>query len=301
MNHRDQENEYDDIDDFLQAIWLQKSLSDNTLAAYRRDLIKTERWLRGNSKNLVSASGIDLHEYMSNIFDNGAASSSAARWLSSIKGFYKYAISSNKLSSDPSDTLVHPKKNRILPGSLSSAEVGLLLAAPDLTTSVGYRDRTMLELLYACGLRITELVTIEFKHANMRQGVIRILGKGGKERLVPIGEEALNWLGRYISEVRGEFPGSDSRYLFLTKRGGCMTRQNFWYSIKKYAATAGIKTTISPHTLRHAFATHLLDNGADLRAVQMMLGHSDLSTTQIYTHIAQHRLKDIHQKHHPRG
>tara|TARA_S200000501_G_scaffold307257_1_gene296338 strand:+ start:2281 stop:3186 length:906 start_codon:yes stop_codon:yes gene_type:complete len=301
MSLRDQKNEFDDIDHFLEVIWLQKSLSDNTLAAYRRDLIKTERWLRRNSKSLVSASGVDLHQYMANIFDSGAASSTASRWLSSIKGFYKYAIAANKLSSDPSDTLVYPKKNRSLPGSLSSKEVGLLLAAPDLTDSVGYRDRTMLELLYACGLRITELVTIEFKHVNMRQGVIRIQGKGGKERLVPIGEEALDWLGKYISEVRGEFPDSDSRYLFLTKRGGCMTRQNFWYSVKKYAAAGGIKTTISPHTLRHAFATHLLDNGADLRAVQMMLGHSDLSTTQIYTHVAQERLKGLVLEHHPRG
>ena len=301
MNHLDQEDEYVDIDDFLQVVWLQKSLSDNTLAAYRRDLIRTERWLRGNSKSLVSASGLDLHQYMANIFDKGAASSTAARWLSSIKGFYKYAISSNKLSRDPSDTLVHPKKDRTLPISLSSVEVETLLAMPDLTASVGYRDRTMLELLYACGLRITELVTIEFKHVNMRQGVIRILGKGGKERLVPIGEEALNWLGKYITEVRSEFPDSHSRYLFLTKRGGCMTRQNFWYSIKKYAAAGGIKTTISPHTLRHAFATHLLDNGADLRAVQMMLGHSDLSTTQIYTHVAQERLKGLVLEHHPRG
>ena len=293
--------ESDHIDEFLNFIWLEKSLSKNTLDAYRRDLMKTERWLRGNSKSLISASSIDLQQYMVSIFDAGASSNTAARWLSSVKAFYRHAILVSKLSSNPSDTLVYPKRSRKLPGSLSSMEVELLLNAPDLSNPIGYRDRTMLELLYACGLRITELVTIEFKHVNMRQGVIRIFGKGGKERLVPIGEEALNWLRQYILRIREEFPGSGSRYLFLSKRGGSMTRQNFWYSVKKYAAASGLKTTISPHTLRHAFATHLLDNGADLRAVQMMLGHSDLTTTQIYTHVAQERLKGLILEHHPRG
>jgi integrase/recombinase XerD len=210
-------------------------------------------------------------------------------------------MSADMVSVNPTDSLRHPQKSRKLPISLSSVEVSRLLDAPDVSKAIGFRDRTMLELLYACGLRITELVTVEFKQVNLRQGVIRVLGKGSKERLVPMGEEALVWLNEYLSEVRSNFVKNDSTYLFLTNRGGSMTRQNFWHSIKKYALASGIKTNISPHTLRHAFATHLLDNGADLRAVQMMLGHSDLSTTQIYTHIAQERLKGLVLEHHPRG
>ncbi len=289
------------IDLYLDAIWLEKNLSDNSLGAYRNDLIHTESWLQKKSKNLLTASSADLHAYMAAIFDKGFSSSTAARWLSAIRGFYKYAVSADILEVNPTDSLKHPQKSLYLPTSLSSIEVSKLLAAPDISKPVGLRDRTMLELLYACGLRITELVTVEFKQVNLRQGVIRVLGKGSKERLVPMGEEALFWLNKYIVEIRKDFVKNDSKYLFLTNRGGSMTRQNFWYAIKKYALAGGIKTSISPHTLRHAFATHLLDNGADLRAVQMMLGHSDLSTTQIYTHIAQERLKGLVLEHHPRG
>lgn len=290
-----------DIDLYLDAIWLEKNLSSNSIDGYRNDLVHTEAWLQKKSKNLMTASSIDLHEYMAVIFDKGFSSSTAARWLSAVRGFYRYALSANILEVNPTDSLKHPKNSRRLPTSLSFAEVGRLLDAPDVSKAVGFRDRTMLELLYACGLRITELVTIEFKQVNLRQGVIRVMGKGAKERLVPMGEEALVWMNKYINEVRRDFVKSDSNYLFLTNRGGSMTRQNFWYAIKKYALVSGINTDISPHTLRHAFATHLLDNGADLRAVQMMLGHSDLSTTQIYTHIAQERLKGLVLEHHPRG
>jgi len=289
------------IDLYLDTIWLEKNLSLNSIQGYKNDLFHTEIWLQKKSKNLLTASNVDLHDYMAVIFDKGFASNTAARWLSAIRGFYKYAMSADMVSVNPTDSLRHPQKSRKLPISLSSVEVSRLLDAPDVSKAIGFRDRTMLELLYACGLRITELVTVEFKQVNLRQGVIRVLGKGSKERLVPMGEEALVWLNGYLSEIRSSFVKNDSKYLFLTNRGGSMTRQNFWHSIKKYALASGIKTNISPHTLRHAFATHLLDNGADLRAVQMMLGHSDLSTTQIYTHIAQERLKGLVLEHHPRG
>ena len=289
------------IDFYLDSVWLEKNLSPNSLVAYRKDLSDTETWLETKSKTLLTASSVDLHGYMAVIFDRGFSASTAARWLSAIRGFYKYAVLQKLLDKDPTDSLRHPKKSRNLPRSLSAVDVSKLLGAPDVSKTIGLRDRAMLELLYACGLRITELVNVELKHVNMRQGVIRVLGKGSKERLVPMGEEAISWLSKYIDEGRTEFSKKNSRYLFLTNRGGNMTRQNFWHAIKKYALTIGIAADISPHTLRHAFATHLLDNGADLRAVQMMLGHSDLSTTQIYTHVAQERLKGLVLEHHPRG
>ena len=289
------------IDFYLDSVWLEKNLSPNSLVAYRKDLSDTETWLETKSKTLLTASSVDLHGYMAVIFDKGFSASTAARWLSAIRGFYKYAVLQKLLDKDPTDSLRHPKKSRNLPRSLSAVDVSKLLGAPDVSKTIGLRDRAMLELLYACGLRITELVNVELKHVNMRQGVIRVLGKGSKERLVPMGEEAISWLSKYIDEGRTDFSKKNSRYLFLTNRGGNMTRQNFWHAIKKYAFTSGIAADISPHTLRHAFATHLLDNGADLRAVQMMLGHSDLSTTQIYTHVAQERLKGLVLEHHPRG
>ena len=289
------------IDFYLDSVWLEKNLSPNSLVAYRKDLSDTETWLETKSKTLLTASSVDLHGYMAVIFDKGFSASTAARWLSAIRGFYRYAVLQKLLDKDPTDSLRHPKKSRNLPRSLSAVDVSKLLGAPDVSKTMGLRDRAMLELLYACGLRITELVNVELKHVNMRQGVIRVLGKGSKERLVPMGEEAISWLSKYIDEARTDFSKKNSRYLFLTNRGGNMTRQNFWHAIKKYAVTSGIAADISPHTLRHAFATHLLDNGADLRAVQMMLGHSDLSTTQIYTHVAQERLKGLVLEHHPRG
>lgn len=225
-----------------------------------------------------------------------------ARRMSSIRRFYQYLLREKIIDADPSENLVGPKGGRKLPKSLSQADVDALLEAPQTGDALGLRDRAMLELLYATGLRVSELVGIELTQVNLRQGVVRVSGKGNKERLVPLGEEAISWLQRYLSESRGQLvEGKPSRSVFVTRRGGAMSRQSFWYLIKKYARRAGINSDLSPHTLRHAFATHLLNNGADLRVVQMLLGHSDISTTQIYTHIATERLKQLHSVHHPRG
>ncbi len=222
--------------------------------------------------------------------------------MSSIRRFYQYLLREKIIDADPSENLVGPKGGRKLPKSLSQADVDALLEAPQTGDALGLRDRAMLELLYATGLRVSELVGIELTQVNLRQGVVRVSGKGNKERLVPLGEEAISWLQRYLSESRGQLvEGKPSRSVFVTRRGGAMSRQSFWYLIKKYARRAGINSDLSPHTLRHAFATHLLNNGADLRVVQMLLGHSDISTTQIYTHIATERLKQLHSVHHPRG
>ena len=286
---------------YLDAIWLERGLAENTLAAYRRDLSQTETWLADRSRTLVTASTGDLFEYMSERFQAGAAARSAARWLSAVRGFYRFMLFTQALTEDPSEALSHPKLGRPLPASLSPAEVEALLAAPDTSTATGLRDRSMLELLYACGLRITELVTLELVNVNRRQGVVRVLGKGSKERLVPTGEMALHWLERFLQDARAELLPGGGSILYPSSRGRAMTRQTFWYAVKRHARQAGITKNVSPHTLRHAFATHLVDNGADLRAVQLMLGHSDLSTTQIYTHVAQQRLKSLVQEHHPRG
>jgi integrase/recombinase XerD len=235
-------------------------------------------------------------------FRAGYETRSSARWLSCIKGFYRHQVRKGRIEVDPSAELELPKLGRGLPGSLSEREVTALLAAPDVEQPLGLRDRAMLELLYASGLRISELVGLTLTSLNVRQGVLRIVGKGGKERLVPVGQEALKWIERYLACARpGLVRGRPTPALFPSRRGRPMTRQNFWHAVKRYAAGAGIRREISPHTLRHAFATHLLNHGADLRAVQMMLGHADLSTTQIYTHIAQRRLKELHRAHHPRG
>ena len=222
--------------------------------------------------------------------------------MSSIRRFYQYLLREKIIDADPSENLVGPKGGRKLPKSLSQADVNALLEAPQTGDVFGLRDRAMLELLYATGLRVSELVGIELTQVNLRQGVVRVSGKGNKERLVPLGEEAISWLQRYLSESRSQLvEGKPSRSVFVTRRGGAMSRQSFWYLIKKYARRAGINSDLSPHTLRHAFATHLLNNGADLRVVQMLLGHNDISTTQIYTHIATERLKQLHSVHHPRG
>jgi integrase/recombinase XerD len=287
------------IDGYVDSVWLERGLSENTLAAYRRDLYQLSRWLGADP---LQATESDLHGCLAERYRRGYRTSSAARFISSIKGFYRQMLHSGRISVDPSAHLEHPKMGRRLPGSLSEAEVRALLAAPAVDEPLGLRDRAMLEVLYASGLRISELVGLTTSAVNLRQGVVRIIGKGGKERLVPMGQEAMRWLERYLADGRGQLPGSaDSPALFPSRRGGHMTRQNFWHTIKRYAARAGIGRSVSPHTLRHAFATHLLNHGADLRAVQMMLGHADLSTTQIYTHIAQARLKDLHRTHHPRG
>lgn len=287
------------IDGYLDEVWLERGLSENTLAAYRRDLSQLARAL---PMPLLEASTEALLTAIAGRFDAGYKTRSSARWLSCVKGFYRHQVRRGRLAVDPSARLELPKLGRSLPGSLSEGEVQALLDAPDIDDPVGLRDRAMLELLYACGLRISELVGLSVAAFNQRQGVVRIIGKGGKERLVPVGQEAMHWLARHLQEARPALVrGRPCAALFPSRRGRSMTRQTFWYAIKRYALAAGISRDISPHTLRHAFATHLLNHGADLRAVQMMLGHADLSTTQIYTHIAQARLKALHQTHHPRG
>lgn len=286
------------IDRYIDEVWLEKGLSDNTLAAYRRDLQSLAGAL---GKDLFAVSEPDLLNVLAQRYDQGYRRTSSARWLSCIKGFYRHSLARGRIQEDPAAHIDYPVLGRPLPGSMTESQVVALLKAPDTDTPIGLRDRAMLELLYATGLRISELVSLGIASVNLRQGVVRVVGKGGKERLVPVGEEALAWITRFTREGRRDLSGEGTEALFPSRRGRTMTRQTFWYAVKRYANRAEIHQSISPHTLRHAFATHLLNHGADLRAVQMMLGHADLSTTQIYTHIAQARLKELHRTHHPRG
>ncbi len=290
------------IEAFLDALWMERGLSENTLAAYRTDLRGLARGLAGSGSSLFTANRADLQDYLAARVRAGSKVRSSARLLSSMRRLYQYLVREGRLLEDPSALIDAPKLGRALPKTLSEEEVEALLAAPDPETTRGLRDRTMLEVIYASGLRVSELVNLTMAQVNLRQGVMRIVGKGSKERLVPLGEEAVAWLERYVAEARTELlKGGHTEAVFPTGRGGAMTRQAFWHLIKRYAVQAGINKPLSPHTLRHAFATHLLNHGADLRAVQMLLGHSDLSTTQIYTHVAQARLRDLHARHHPRG
>ncbi len=288
------------IENFLNMLWLEHGLSDNTVAAYGSDLNLFHKWLKGVS--LLEVSEADVSRFLLHRQQQGHSNRSAARMLSSLRRFYAYLLREKQITIDPTQLIEAPHVGRALPDSLSESDVELLLAAPETVHVLGFRDRTMLELLYAAGLRVSELVDMTFQQINFRQGCVRISGKGEKERLVPVGEEAMSWLEQYLSGARQDILGNrQSDFLFVTARGTGMTRQAFWHIIKRYAKQAGINKPLSPHTLRHAFATHLLNHGADLRVVQMLLGHSDLSTTQIYTHIAQHRLKTLHSKFHPRG
>jgi len=282
---------------------MERGLSDNSLAAYRRDLERFARHLGlVGCTSLLEADAATLRSYLGTSLQGGRAARSEARLLSCLRGFYQHAVREGLIRRDPTANLQGPAAGRALPHSLSERDVELLLAAPDVGEPLGLRDRAMLELLYACGLRVTELVGLRFSNVSRAQGVVRVIGKGGKERLVPMGEEALRWLERYLVEARPVLArGASSDVLFPGRAGRAMTRQNFWHRIKAHASTADIRTHLSPHTLRHAFATHLLNHGADLRVVQLLLGHSDLSTTQIYTHIARLRLQDLHAAHHPRG
>ncbi len=291
------------VEAFLDQLWVERGLSENTISAYRHDLSGLAKWLQLHSApHLTDARREHLLTFLGERAQGGASPRSTARLLSSIRRFYQHLVREGRLPSDPSLRIDAPKLGRSLPKALTEPEVVALLEAPDTKRVLGMRDRTMLELLYASGLRVTELVSLKLSQLNMQQGVVRLIGKGGKERLVPLNEESLRWLRDYMSDSRAQLnKGRGSEYLFTTRRGECMTRQAFWYLIKRYAVTADIKKALSPHTLRHSFATHLLNNGADLRVVQMLLGHSDLSTTQIYTHIAQERLKEFHELHHPRG
>jgi len=291
------------LDEFCDALWLEDGLSRNSLDSYRRDLTIFSQWLaKSQNKTLISAEHGDLLGYLAHRFQGDIKPRSAARLLSSLKRFYRYQLREGSIQSDPSLQIDSPKLPRSLPASLTEEDVQVLIDAPDILTPRGLRDRAMLETLYASGLRVSELVSLNFAQLNQDAGVLRVLGKGAKERLVPVGEEALDWIRRYLAEARGALLGNRTcDALFVTARGQGMTRQAFWNLIKRYAASSGIRKKVSPHTLRHAFATHLLNHGADLRVVQMLLGHSDISTTQIYTHVARERLKDLHAKHHPRG
>ncbi len=290
------------IDKFLDAIWMERGLSANTLGAYRADLVALRRWLAERDASLIYATRSDLLAFIAHRAEQGAKPRSTARQLSSFRRFYRYLLREGVIQDDPTVKIEMPRIGRSLPQSLSEGEVEALLAAPDVNDPLGHRDRTMLEVLYATGLRVSELINLKQSEVNLNQGVARIVGKGGRERLIPLGEEAQNWLRDFIAGPRSEILlERQTDYLFPTRRGDRMTRQAFWHIIKRYSKSAGISSKMSPHTLRHAFATHLLNNGADLRVVQMLLGHSDLSTTQIYTHVARARMKDLHSQHHPRG
>jgi integrase/recombinase XerD len=296
------EAERAEIERFTDALWMERGLSRNTLDAYRNDLAGLAQWLLPQGRSLTTARRTDLLDYLSSRVIAGARPRSTARLLSALRRFYRFQVREGRLTEDPSVRIDAPRIGRPLPDSLSEQEVEILLDAPETGAALGLRDRAMLELLYACGLRVSELVGLLPEQLSLAQGVVRITGKGNKERLVPLGEAAGEWLQRYLEESRPVLcQGRAVRELFVSRQGRGMTRQTFWHRLRGYARQAGIDKHLSPHTLRHAFATHLLNHGADLRVVQMLLGHSDLSTTQIYTHVARERLKDLHARHHPRG
>jgi len=291
-----------EIDAFCDHLWLHDGLAPASLAAYRRDLTAWAQWL-GDLRPLMSATRADVDAWLASQYHAKAKATSVARRLSSLRRFYRLAVERGALREDPTARARPPKRPRRLPKSLSEAQVEALLAAPDLSTPLGVRDRAMLETLYATGFRVSELCSLRFVHLSLDAGVARVLGKGSKERLVPLGEEAIDWVERYRREVRPSLAkGAKDDHVFLTARGGPLTRQAFWALVKRYAPRAGIATAaLSPHVLRHAFATHLLNHGADLRVVQLLLGHADIGTTTIYTHVARERLKQLHAQHHPRG
>jgi len=291
------------LDEFCDALWLEDGLARNTLESYRRDLSQFAAWLeRQHEKDLLQAGRPEILDYLTYQFAQHTKARTSSRSLSSLRRFYRHLLRQGKVESDPTLQVDMPKLPRSLPKVMSEADVEALLKAPDSADGLGLRDRAMLETLYATGLRVSELVSLPLQGLNLEMGVVRVMGKGAKERLVPLGEEAVDWLKQYLADVRaGLLGGKTSSAVFVTKRGDAMTRQAFWYLIKRYAARACLTHTLSPHTLRHAFATHLLNHGADLRVVQMLLGHSDISTTQIYTHVARERLKRLHAIHHPRG
>ena len=290
------------VDRFLDALWIEDGLAANTLAAYRRDLELYAGWLERERGGAIAATQeTDLLAYAAHRHA-GSRATSANRRLTVFKRFFRWALRERLIEADPTLRLRNARQPMRLPKTLSEAQVEALLAAPAVATPLGLRDRAMLELLYASGLRVSELVTIKTVQIGLAEGALRVTGKGGKERLVPFGEEAHGWLTRYLTEGRGAIlDGQASEALFVTARGGAMTRQMFWKLVKRHALAAGIDAPLSPHTLRHAFATHLLNHGADLRAVQMLLGHADISTTTIYTHVARERLRALHAQHHPRG
>lgn len=291
------------VEQFLDAMWMERGLSENTLSSYRNDLFKLLKWMFENNYrlNFISISG--LQDFQSWLVDEGYKQTSRARMLSALRRLFQYMHRERLRSDDPSALLVSPKLPKRLPKDLSEQQVDALLSAPDVNDPIELRDKAMLELLYATGLRVTELVSLTMENMSLRQGVVRVTGKGGKERLVPMGEDAIEWIETFLHQGRSQLLGEKtSDVVFPSKRAKQMTRQTFWHRIKYYAMLAEIDSELlSPHVLRHAFATHLLNHGADLRVVQMLLGHSDLSTTQIYTHVATERLKQLHSEHHPRA
>ncbi len=290
-----------DLDTFIDHLWLEDGLSKNTLESYRLDLTTFALWLSKQNKHLLSVDQADIQQYLAVKFPLSKPRS-IGRLIASMRRFYRFLLRENKISKDPTLQIESPKLPRSLPKSLNEDEVVALLNAPNVDEPAGLRDRAMLELLYACGLRVSELVGVKATEVSINEGVVRVTGKGSKTRLVPMGEEAADWISRYMRESRSVILQKRlCDALFVTNRGEAMTRQAFWYLIKRYALLAGITKHMSPHVLRHAFATHLLNHGADLRVVQMLLGHSDISTTQIYTHVARERLKQLHSMHHPRG
>jgi integrase/recombinase XerD len=290
------------IDRFLDAIWAERGLSQNTLQGYRQDLLKLAAHLSGCGKTLPDAGREDILGLLAREVRSGASPRSVSRYLSGYRQFYRWLVREGRVGEDPTALIDSPKLGRSLPRALTEAEVEALLQAPDSGSALGIRDRAMLETMYATGLRVSELTGLETRSLNLSQGVVRVVGKGGKERLVPLGETALEWVRRYLDHARGDLmKGATSGFVFVTARRTGMTRQAFWHMVKRHAAAAGITKKLSPHSLRHSFATHLLNHGADLRVVQLLLGHSDLSTTQIYTHVAREGLKRLHQQHHPRG
>lgn len=299
-------NDASQIEDFVEAMWLEKGLSENTLSAYRSDLSKFAAYLalQKDSVQRVQLSDFnqdDLHQYLAIRYDCGLSERSTSRFLSSLRSLCQFMLRQKIRSDDPLSLLKNPKLPQTLPKTLTETEVIDLLDAPNTDDPIQLRDKAMLEVLYATGLRVTELVSLRLDQLSIQQGVVRIIGKGNKERLVPLGEEAVDWVTTFLKQGRGAMLKSESDIVFPSKRGVAMTRQTFWYRIKLYSQMANIKTELSPHTLRHAFATHLLNHGADLRVLQMLLGHSDLSTTQIYTHVATERLQKLVAEHHPRG
>lgn len=292
------------LEDFLDAIWIEKGLSKNTLSSYRTDLAKMTEYLNHKQPDfaLLDLDQYQVHSYLGHRYDQGLSERSTARFLSSLRAFLKWCQENNLREDDPISLIQNPKLPKSLPKALTEKQVDALLDAPEPDEDpIQMRDKAMLELLYASGLRVTELTGLQLNQVSLQQGVIRVTGKGNKERLVPMGEDAIDWIDKFMRQSRGMLLKHNSDVLFPSSRGVQMTRQTFWHRVKYYAKKAGIKADLSPHTLRHAFATHLLNHGADLRVVQMLLGHSDLSTTQIYTHIATERLQQLVQQHHPRG
>ena len=292
-----------ELDAFCDALWLEDGLSANSLESYRRDLGQFAEWLAESDRPLAEAGSGEIQRFLADrTLRQGVAARSLARQLSALKRYYRWLLRQGRRGDDPTVNIEAPRLPRPLPKSLTEADVEALLNAPEVGEPLGLRDRAMLELLYACGLRVSELVGLPLAAVSLNDGVARVMGKGAKERLVPLGEEAADWLARYLAEARPVLlAGRPGDALFVTARAERMTRQAFWYAIKRHARMAGIASPLSPHTLRHAFATHLLNHGADLRVVQMLLGHADISTTQIYTHVARERLKALHREHHPRG